>query len=193
MLLSNFSNKNLEAGVDEVGRGCIAGPVVAATVILPKNYENLDIKDSKKLSEKKREELYDIIIRDSISYSIAEIDEKTIDNINILHASILAMHKALSNLNPQPEFILVDGNYFKPSYKNILHECVVKGDAKYISIAAASILAKVYRDRLMKKLDEKYPLYEWKKNKGYPTKNHKLAVKEYGITEYHRTSFKMTL
>jgi len=192
MLLSNFSNNELECGCDEVGRGPIAGPVVAAAVILPKNYKNELIKDSKLLNEKKREELYDVIIKDCLSYSIAKIDEKIIDDINILHASILAMHKAINELSIIPDFILVDGNYFKPSYKNIPHECIVKGDSKYISIAAASILAKVYRDRLMKKLDEKYPFYDWKNNKGYPTKKHKLAVKEYGITEFHRKSFKMS-
>jgi len=193
MLLSNYSNKDLEAGVDETGRGSIAGPVVAAAVIFPRGYINSDITDSKKLSNKKREELYKIIIKDSISYSISQVDEKIIDKINILHASILAMHNSLDNLLPQPKFILIDGNYFKPTYKNIPHECIVKGDAKYISIAAASILAKVYRDKLMEKLDKEFPLYEWKKNKGYPTKNHKLAVKEYGITKYHRISFKMTI
>jgi ribonuclease HII len=189
MLLSNYSGQDLECGCDEVGRGCIAGPVVAAAVILPKDYKNELIKDSKKLSEKQREHLYDIIIKDSIDYSIAQISESVIDRINILQASILAMQTAISKLKTKPDFILVDGNQFN-DFNNIPYECIIKGDGKYLSIAAASILAKVYRDRLMKDLDDQYPMYEWKKNKGYPTKNHKLAVKKYGHTQYHRLSFK---
>ena len=190
MLYSSYSNMTYECGTDEVGRGCIAGPVVAAAVIFSVDYKNDNIKDSKKLSEKKRITLYEQIKKDALSYSIAEVDSKKIDEINILNASFLAMHLAINKLKIIPEFIIVDGNQFKP-YKNIPHKCIVKGDDKYLSIAAASILAKVYRDNLMKNFAKDFPVYEWHKNKGYPTKNHLNAVHIYGITHLHRQTFRM--
>lgn len=190
MLLANHSGEILECGVDEVGRGCISGPVVAAAVILPDNYENGEIRDSKKLSEKKREKLYNDIRRDAFSYAIGEVSPEQIDDINILNASILAMHHAIHALPLTPKFILVDGNQFK-RYHNIPHECVIKGDDKFLSIAAASILAKVYRDNLMKELAVEFPIYDWHKNKGYPTKFHLNAVKEHGLSVWHRKSFRI--
>ncbi len=190
MLKQYFKKGVIEAGCDEAGRGCLAGPVVAAAVILPADFENELLDDSKKLTEKKRYALREIIEKEAISYKVAYISPEKIDEINILWASVLGMHKALEKLDPQPEHVIVDGNKFKP-YKDIPHQTVVKGDGKYLSIAAASILAKTYRDDLMTELDKKFPQYEWKKNKGYPTKKHRQAIKETGITIHHRKSFNL--
>ncbi|GAB4249372.1 MAG: ribonuclease HII [Vicingaceae bacterium] len=190
MLKPFLHKKLLEAGCDEAGRGCLAGPVVAAAVILPKNFKNNLLNDSKKLTKKQRYELRKIIEEEAVSYGVAFVDNHKIDEINILNASILAMHNALDKLTLQPEFILVDGNKFKP-YKNIQHTCVVKGDGKYLSIAAASILAKTYRDDFMLKIHEEFPHFDWKQNKGYPTKKHREILIQKGVTPYHRKSFKL--
>ena len=190
MLLRNLKDCDHECGTDEAGRGCIAGPVTAAAVILPKHFENEFLKDSKKLTHQKRLLLKKIIENDCASYGITHIFMETIDEINILNSSILAMHKSIEKLSPEPEHIIVDGNRFKP-FKNIAYECIVKGDDKYLSIAAASILAKTYRDEYMESIHEEYPMYNWKKNKGYPTKEHREAIRKYGITKYHRKSFKL--
>ena len=189
MLKPYFTKGLIEAGCDEAGRGCLAGPVSAAAVILPQGFSNNLLNDSKKLSEKDRNELRLIIEKEAISYSVQFIDHKKIDEINILWASVLGMHKSLDELDPRPEHILIDGNHFKP-YNFIPHTCVVKGDAKYMSIAAASILAKTYRDEFMSKLHKKHPQYGWDLNKGYPTKKHKNALKEHGTTPFHRLTFK---
>ncbi len=188
MLLNYFKNRD-EAGTDEAGRGCLAGPVTAAAVILPENFENHILNDSKQLSEQKRQILKPLLEQEAISFGVAHIYENEIDQINILNASILAMHKALDKLEAPPSFIIVDGNRFKP-YKDIHSECIIKGDSKYLSIAAASVLAKTYRDEYMEKLHEEYPMYNWIKNKGYPTKEHRSAIRKYGVTKYHRKSFK---
>lgn len=185
----NYSFNTFEAGTDEAGRGCLAGPVTAAALILPKDFKNDTINDSKLLSEKKRSLLKPLIENSAVTYGVAHIHPIKIDEINILNASILAMHKAIDQLNKKPEFIIVDGNRFKP-YKNIPHECIIKGDSKYMSIAAASVLAKTYRDAYMEKIHEEYPMYNWGKNKGYPTKEHREAIRKYGITKYHRKSFR---
>jgi ribonuclease HII len=190
MLLLNYSNNDLECGTDEAGRGCLAGPVTAAAVILPNTFENNILNDSKQLSEKKRMVLKTVVEEEAVCFGVSHVFEKEIDSINILNASILAMHKAIKNLNTQPEFILVDGNKFKP-FKNIPFETIIKGDGKYLSIAAASILAKTYRDLYMAKIHEEFPMYNWKQNKGYPTKEHRAAIKKYGITKYHRKSFRL--
>ena len=190
MLKSCYQSKVLEAGCDEVGRGCIAGPVVAASVIFPNDYSNESIKDSKTISPKKRIFIEKEIKSSAIAWSVSEIDNKRIDKENILNASISAMHAALENLRVIPEYIIVDGNKFK-KYKDIEHRCIIKGDSKYLSIAAASIIAKNYRDKLMKKLSEKHNQYNWHKNFGYPTKSHRDAIKKFGITELHRKSFKL--
>ncbi|WP_370480046.1 ribonuclease HII [Tamlana flava] len=190
MLLSNHSRYILECGTDEAGRGCLAGPVTAAAVILPEKFENSILNDSKQLSESKRELLKPIIEEQSLTFGVAHIFQEDIDKINILNASILAMHKSVEQLSPVPEFIIVDGNKFKP-YLNIPHETIVKGDGKYLSIAAASILAKTHRDAYMNAIHEEFPMYNWKKNKGYPTKEHREAIKKYGITKYHRKSFRL--
>ena len=190
MLKSCYQSKVLEAGCDEVGRGCIAGPVVAASVIFPNDYSNESIKDSKIISPKKRILIEKEIKSSAIAWSVSEIDNERIDKENILNASISAMHAALENLRVIPEYIIVDGNKFK-KYKNIEHRCIIKGDSKYLSIAAASIIAKNYRDKLMKKLSEKHNQYDWHKNFGYPTKSHRDAIKKFGITELHRKSFKL--
>ena len=190
MLKSCYQSKVLEAGCDEVGRGCIAGPVVAASVIFPNDYSNESIKDSKIISPKKRILIEKEIKSSAIAWSVSEIDNKRIDKENILNASISAMHAALENLRVIPEYIIVDGNKFK-KYKDIEHRCIIKGDSKYLSIAAASIIAKNYRDKLMKKLSEKHNQYDWHKNFGYPTKSHRDAIKKFGITELHRKSFKL--
>ncbi len=188
MLKTQLYNTN-EAGTDEAGRGCLAGPVTAAAIILPANFKNEILNDSKLLTEKKRLLLKPILETKAITYGVAHIQPKEIDEINILNASILAMHKAIDQLQHAPEFIIVDGNRFKP-YKKIPHECIIKGDQKYMSIAAASVLAKTYRDFYMEELHKEYPMYNWKKNKGYPTKEHREAIRKYGITKYHRKSFK---
>ena len=190
MLLLNFSEFGFECGTDEAGRGCLAGPVTAASVILPKHFKNILLNDSKQLSEKKREILRPIIEAESITFGVAHVFQKEIDKINILIASILAMHKAIDQLTTIPDFIIVDGNRFKP-YKNIPFETIIKGDGKFMSIAAASILAKTYRDDYMCKIHEEFPMYNWKQNKGYPTKEHREAIAKYGITKYHRKSFRL--
>ena len=190
MLKSCYQSKVLEVGCDEVGRGCIAGPVVAASVIFPNDYFNESIKDSKTIRPKKRIEIEKEIKKHAISWSIGEIGVVQIDEENILNASFSAMHLALHKLEVRPEFIIVDGNRFR-KYENIDHECIIKGDSKYLSIAAASILAKNYRDELMKKFSLKYTQYDWDKNFGYPTKSHRDGIKKYGITDLHRKSFKL--
>ncbi len=189
-LKTNFSNFQMECGTDEAGRGCLAGPVTAAAVILPNNLKNSLINDSKALTEHKRLNLKPIIEDQATAFAFSHIWPEEIDTINILNASILAMHKAIEQLLPQPEFIIVDGNKFKP-FKDIPFETIIKGDGKYLSIAAASIIAKTERDAYMNKIHEEFPMYNWKKNKGYPTKEHREAIKEYGITKYHRKSFKL--
>lgn len=191
MSLKNFKySDKIEAGCDEAGRGCLAGPVFAAAVILPKHFKCPELDDSKKMSEAKRNKLRLIIEEKAIAYSVAEISPLKIDEINILNASILGMHEALEGLQEKPNFILVDGNKFKP-FGDIPHECIIKGDGKYKSIAAASILAKTYRDEYMEKIDLEFPHFDWKKNKGYPTKFHRSKIAEFGATDYHRHSFKL--
>jgi ribonuclease HII len=189
-MLLGFFKKEGEAGTDEAGRGCLAGPVTAAAVVLPKGFKNELLNDSKQLSEKKRDILKPLIEQQSISFAIAHVYPTEIDEINILNASILAMHKSIDQLKPKPTFIIVDGNRFN-SYKTIQHTCIIKGDSKYMSIAAASVLAKTSRDAYMEKIHLEYPMYNWKKNKGYPTKEHRAAIKKYGITKYHRKSFQL--
>ena len=188
MLMNNFSNSNFEAGVDEAGRGCLAGPLTAAAVILPKDYENDALDDSKRLSEKKRFQLKSIIEKDSIDFAVFFVDPYVIDKINILNSTYKAMHGALNNLKTIPSFIVVDGNRFK-KFKNINHKCIVKGDAKYQNIAAASILAKTYRDSYMIDQHNRFPAFGWDKNKGYGTEFHITNIKKYGISELHRKSF----
>ena len=189
-LNSQFHDVEHEAGCDEAGRGCLAGSVYAAAVIFPKDYQNEEINDSKQLTDKRRHELRAIIERDALAWAVGIVTPEEIDKINILNASILAMHRALDQLKVRPETIIVDGNRFKP-YNNIPYKTIVKGDAKYLSIAAASILAKTYRDDYMDQLAEEYPQYDWLSNKGYPTKKHREAIKEYGITPYHRRSYNL--
>lgn len=188
MLSSYYQSVFPEAGCDEAGRGCLAGPVVAAAVIFPQDYKNISLNDSKQLSAVKRNELKEEIEKSALAYAVAFVDEKMIDKINILNASILAMHLALKALKIQPAFIIVDGNKFKP-YNNVPHQTIVQGDGKYLSIAAASILAKTARDTYMIKLQEEYPQYQWAKNKGYATKIHCKAIYDFGQTPYHRKSF----
>ncbi len=190
MLKPFYLKNSIEAGCDEAGRGCLSGPVVAAAVILPKDFSNNILNDSKLLSEKKRYELRPLIEQEALAWGVGIVDHKEIDQINILNASFLAMHRALDQLFLRPEAILVDGNRFN-AYEEIDHHCIVKGDAKYYSIAAASILAKTYRDDIMNKLDQEYPFYDWKGNKGYPTKKHRAAIKEHGPTPHHRMTFKL--
>ena len=190
MLLEKYSNYNVECGTDEAGRGCLAGPVTAAAVILPKRFKNFILNDSKQLSEKKRDFLKPIIEKQALTFGVAHVFQDEIDSINILNASILAMHKSIDLLLQKPEFIIVDGNKFKPHNK-IPFETIIKGDGKFLSIAAASILAKTHRDIYMNTIHEEYPMYNWKKNKGYPTKEHREAIKKYGITKYHRKSFRL--
>lgn len=185
-----YLENTIEVGTDEAGRGCLAGPVVAAAVILPNNFEHPLLNDSKQLTEKQREVLRPIIEENALAFGVAFISEEIIDEINILQASILGMHQSIDKLSLIPEHIIVDGNKFK-SYKNIPHTTIVKGDAKYRSIAAASVLAKTYRDEFMQKIDAEFPNYYWKKNKGYPTKQHRTAISEFGSTKYHRKSFKL--
>lgn len=190
MLQLNYQTKYIECGTDEAGRGCLAGPVTAAAVILPKDFKNEILNDSKLLSSDQRNFLEVILKESCVSFGISHIDMETIDDVNILNASILGMHNSIKQLNPQPELILVDGNRFKP-YKKILHECIIKGDSKFLSIAAASILAKTARDAFMEKIDKEFPMYGWAQNKGYPTKTHRRAIQKYGITKYHRKSFRL--
>jgi ribonuclease HII len=180
----------LECGTDEAGRGCLAGPVTAAAVILPKTFSNQILNDSKQLSLLKRNKLREVLLKEATSFGIAHVMMEEIDEINILQASIKAMHKSIEKLKPQPEFILVDGNKFH-TYKTVPHQCIVKGDAKFLNIAAASVLAKTQRDAFMEKIHEEFPMYNWKKNKGYPTKEHRAAIQKYGITKYHRKSFRL--
>ncbi|SLK00529.1 RNase HII [Salegentibacter salarius] len=178
------------AGTDEAGRGCLAGPVTAAAVILPKKFKNELLNDSKLTRENDRNSLKEIIMEEALSYGIAHVYMEEIDEINILNASILAMHRAIEQLHCEPEHIIVDGNKFKP-FRNIAHNCIIKGDGKFLSIAAASILAKTARDEFMKKIHQEFPVYNWQQNKGYPTKEHRQAIREYGSTPYHRKSFKL--
>ena len=189
MLAKSLSNKKFECGTDEAGRGCLAGPVTAAAVILPKKFENKTINDSKIVSESKRIKLREIIENKALSFGVSHVDNNKIDQINILNASILAMHNAIGKLQ-NVSFISVDGNRFKP-YKKIPYQTVVKGDSLYLNIAAASILAKTFRDDYMNIIHEEFPMYNWKKNKGYPTKEHRDAIKKYGVSKYHRRSFKL--
>ena len=190
MLKSHYYEGKIEAGCDEAGRGCLAGSVYAAAVILPENYQNELLNDSKQLTEKRRYQLREIIERDAVAWAVGIVTPEEIDKINILNASILAMHRALDQLKVRPEAIIVDGNRFKP-YQKLPYTTIVKGDGKYLSIAAASILAKTYRDDYMNGLAKEYPLYDWLSNKGYPTKKHREAIKLYGITPYHRKSYNL--
>ena len=189
MLKNSFSNK-IEAGCDEAGRGCLAGPVVAASVILSKNFKHPLLNDSKQLSKKNRDLLEKVIKEKAVVWGIGVIWNQKIDKINILNASIKAMHKAIEKLKTKPELLLIDGNRFH-AFKDIPHKCIIKGDAKYACIAAASVLAKTYRDKLMQKLHLEFPQFDWKNNKGYPTKIHRQSIVNYGITKYHRKSFKL--
>ena len=207
MLASHYYTGKIEAGCDEAGRGCLAGSVYAAAVILPEDYQNPLLNDSKQLTERRRYELRDIIQRDAIAWAVGIVTPEEIDHINILNASILAMHRALDQLAVRPEAIIVDGNRFKPYHypsptthhpsptthhpSPVPHTTIVKGDGKYLSIAAASILAKTYRDDYMNHLAEEYPQYDWLSNKGYPTKKHRNAIRQYGITPYHRKSYNL--
>ena len=201
MLESCYYKGKIEAGCDEAGRGCLAGSVYAAAVILPEGYQNELLNDSKQLTEKRRYALREIIERDAVAWAVGVVTPEEIDKINILNASILAMHRALDQLKVRPEAIIVDGNRFKPYYERgegsevrgekLPHTTIVKGDGKYLSIAAASILAKTYRDDYMNQLAEEYPQYDWLSNKGYPTKKHREAIKQYGITPYHRKSYNL--
>lgn len=190
MLLPYYNKNEIEAGCDEAGRGCLAGPVFAASVILPKDFKHSFLNDSKQLTEKQREILRPIIEKEAIAWGVTPVFPKEIDEINILNASIIAMHRSVDKLKPQPTSLLIDGNRFKP-YFGIPHICVIKGDSKYMSIAAASVLAKTYRDDYMKDLALKHPEYSWERNKGYPTKAHRAAIAEFGATEYHRMTFKL--
>ena len=190
MLKGHFYEGKVEAGCDEAGRGCLAGSVYAAAVILPEDYQNELLNDSKQLTEKKRYQLRETIERDAIAWAVGIVTPEEIDKINILNASILAMHRALDQLKVRPEAVIVDGNRFK-KYKDLPHTTIVKGDGKYLSIAAASILAKTYRDDYMNRLAEEYPQYDWRSNKGYPTKKHREAIRQFGITPYHRKSYNL--
>jgi ribonuclease HII len=190
MLIKQYSTYNFEAGTDEAGRGCLAGPVVAAAVILPQDFYHPLLNDSKKISLKTRNLLRLYITEHALSYGVSFVFQEEIDRINILNASILAMHKALASLAVKPEYILVDGNRFK-NYENITHQTIVKGDGKYMNIAAASILAKTYRDEYMEKIHETYPDFNWAQNKGYPSPAHREAIKQFGLTEHHRKTFRL--
>lgn len=200
MLLNHYYTGKVEAGCDEAGRGCLAGSVYAAAVIFPEDYQNAELNDSKQLTARRRKLLRDIIQRDAVAWAVGVVTPEEIDRINILNASILAMHRALNQLQVRPEAIIVDGNRFKP-YRDpitnnrapviVPHTTIVKGDGKYLSIAAASILAKTYRDDYMDELAQQYPQYDWLSNKGYPTKKHREAIRQYGITPYHRKTFNM--
>jgi len=190
MLLSKFSDFLIEAGTDEAGRGCLSGPVTAAAVILPENFKSELLNDSKQLSEKQRNYLRPYIEDKAISFKITHLNAEIIDKINILNASIKAMQQCVSALEPKPNYLIVDGNRFKP-ISGIPHSTIIKGDGKYMSIAAASVLAKTYRDDFMETIDQEFPMYNWKQNKGYPTKEHRKAIQEFGTTTYHRKSFRL--
>ena len=190
MLKNNYYIGKIEAGCDEAGRGCLAGSVYAAAVILPDDYQNDLLNDSKQLTEKRRYQLREIIERDAVAWAVGIVTPEEIDKINILNASILAMHRALDQLKVRPEAVIVDGNRFK-KYQDLPHTTIVKGDGKYLAIAAASILAKTYRDDYMNELAKEYPQYDWLSNKGYPTKKHREAIKQFGITPYHRKSYNL--
>lgn len=187
-LKANFSSFIYECGCDEAGRGCLAGPVVAAAVILPSEFNCPQLNDSKQLTEKERDQLRPIIEKEALAWAVAEVSNIEIDEINILNASILAMHRAIDKLSIRPEFIIVDGNRFKP-YADIQHQTIVKGDSKYLSIAAASVLAKTYRDELMQQLHVEYPGYDWDKNKAYPTAKHRTSIRKLGTTPFHRLTY----
>ncbi|MBK9793215.1 MAG: ribonuclease HII [Sphingobacteriales bacterium] len=189
-MLQHFKSPKIICGVDEAGRGCIAGPVVAAAVILPRNFRHDFLNDSKQLTEKQRNELKPIIEANALAFGIGIIDNHKVDEVNILQATYLAMHQAIEQLKKKPDLLIIDGNRFKP-YKTIEHQTIIKGDGKYIEIAAASVLAKTYRDEIMEKLHEEFPDYNWQKNKGYPTIEHRKAVKEFGSCEYHRQTFQL--
>ena len=192
-MLSAFHTKGvIEAGCDEAGRGCLAGPVVAGAVILPPTFKNSSLNDSKKLSEKKRYLLRDIIIKDAVCWGLGIVSNEEIDEINILNASFLAMHRAIDELEIKPKALLIDGNRFNP-YKNIQHHCIVKGDGKFLNIAAASIIAKTFRDDIMQSIGKDFPNYYWHQNKGYPTSKHRTAIAKYGGTSHHRKSFKLLM
>jgi ribonuclease HII len=188
MLRSSFTKDLIEAGCDEAGRGCLAGPVVAAAVIFPKRYRHKKLNDSKQLTKEEREELRIDILRDALEWAVAEVDHQEIDKINILNASFKAMHLALDKLQTRPQLLLIDGNRFKP-YSDVRYECIIKGDGRYLSIAAASILAKTYRDDLMVKLAGQFPGYSWETNVGYPTEAHRDGIRQIGISPFHRKSF----
>ena len=190
MLKSNYSGYLIEAGTDEAGRGCLSGPVVAAAVILPKDFSHPLLNDSKQLSEKNREILKPILEEQALAYAVSFIYQDEVDELNVLQASITGMHRAIADLKITPEFIIVDGNKFR-NYKQIPHETIVKGDAKFLSIAAASVLVKTYRDEYMKKIHQEFTMYNWQKNKGYPTKEHRAAIREFGATIHHRKTFKL--
>ena len=190
MLKLKINQQLIECGTDEAGRGCLAGPVTAAAVILPDNFKNNILTDSKQLSEKKRKLLKLIIEEQSVTFGVSHIMMNKIDRINILNASILAMQKSIESLATKPQHIAVDGNRFK-SFNNIPFSCIIKGDSKYLHIAAASVLAKTYRDAYMTQIHNEFPMYNWKKNKGYPTREHREAIKKFGITKYHRKSFRL--
>ena len=192
MLKLRYSDYQLECGTDEAGRGCLAGPVTAAPILLPDNFKLDALNDSKQLSEKTREKLRPIIEELAISFSVTHLDPLIIDEINILNASIQAMQESILKLNPTPSYIIVDGNRFKP-LNDIPYSTIIKGDSKYMSIAAASVLAKTYRDAYMDKIHEEFPMYNWKQNKGYPTKEHREAIKKYGTTKYHRLTFRLLM
>lgn len=191
MLQLSLNPELVEAGCDEAGRGCLAGPVFAAAVILPKDFVCEELNDSKQLSEKKRYELRNYIETHALAWAIGIVDNEEIDKINILNASFLAMHRAIDALKIAPQHLLIDGNRFN-KYKETPHTCVIKGDGKFLPIAAASVLAKTYRDDYMAKINQEFPQYDWSKNKGYPTKKHRSAIEEYGATKYHRMSFTLT-
>lgn len=190
MLKLNYSGFLLEAGTDEAGRGCLSGPVVAAAVILPAEFSHPFLNDSKQISKKKRDLLKPIIEQNAVAFGVSFVWQQEVDTINVLQASITGMHRAIDALKVAPEFIIVDGNKFK-NYKEIPHETIVKGDSKYLSIAAASVLAKTYRDAYMAKIHKEFPMYNWAKNKGYPTKEHRNAIRQFGATDYHRKTFKL--
>ena len=190
MLLSKFKKDSIEAGCDEAGRGCLAGPVVAAAVVLPDDFKHEWLNDSKLLTEKQRNELKSVIEREALCWAVSFVNNIEIDEINILQASFTAMHRAVRGLTLQPEHLLIDGNRFRP-FPDIPHTCIIKGDGKFLSIAAASILAKTYRDEFMEEIDLHYPFYDWRKNKGYPTKKHRDALSQHGDTPFHRKTFNL--